>query len=241
MSFQALLFNIGASRGDRKRDAAIPLPAGVTECRNISYDQYGESSLLDVYSIGTEADWERISISVNNEALLYANRHTVYEGAEVNVTCTDNGDGTHTVFRSCSLCGGSLGIAAEPCKDKDFDGFCDGCGAEVDRRPDYELQSLKLLDSSERELTAIPDGGFYAEARVKKQKDAEPVVILLVAYTADGQMVSTTFLRADVPTGSTYSQGAWFTNNGNIGEIKAFMLSSLGNPVPLGEAKAVKA
>ena len=49
MSFQALLFNIGASKSDRKRDAAIPLPAGVTECRNISYDQYGESSLLDVY------------------------------------------------------------------------------------------------------------------------------------------------------------------------------------------------
>ena len=49
MSFQALLFNINASRADRKRDAAIPLPTGVTECRNISYDQYGLSSLLDVY------------------------------------------------------------------------------------------------------------------------------------------------------------------------------------------------
>ena len=49
MSLQSLLFNFGASRADRKRDAAIPLPAGVTECRNISYDQYGESSLLDVY------------------------------------------------------------------------------------------------------------------------------------------------------------------------------------------------
>ena len=49
MSLQALLFNIGATRADRKRDAAIPLPVGVTECRNISYDQYGKSSQLDVY------------------------------------------------------------------------------------------------------------------------------------------------------------------------------------------------
>ena len=49
MSLQSLLFHLRASRSDRKRDAAIPLPTGVTECRNISYDQYGESSLLDVY------------------------------------------------------------------------------------------------------------------------------------------------------------------------------------------------
>jgi len=49
MSLQALLFNLSASRSDRKRDSAIPLPAGITECRNIAYDQYGESSLLDVY------------------------------------------------------------------------------------------------------------------------------------------------------------------------------------------------
>ena len=49
MSLQALLFSLSASRADRRRDAAIPLPAGITECRNIAYDQYGESSLLDVY------------------------------------------------------------------------------------------------------------------------------------------------------------------------------------------------
>ena len=49
MSLQAILFNLGASRSDKKRDAAIPLPEGVTECRNISYGCHGDWNLLDVY------------------------------------------------------------------------------------------------------------------------------------------------------------------------------------------------
>ncbi len=49
MSLQALLFNMMATRSDKKRDSAIPLPQDVTECRNISYGSHGKWSLLDVY------------------------------------------------------------------------------------------------------------------------------------------------------------------------------------------------
>ena len=49
MSLQSVLFQLGASRSDRKRDSAIALPAGITECRNISYGSHGTESLLDVY------------------------------------------------------------------------------------------------------------------------------------------------------------------------------------------------
>ena len=49
MSLKALLFRYNAGKSDKKRDALIPLPEGVTECRNISYGHYGADSLLDVY------------------------------------------------------------------------------------------------------------------------------------------------------------------------------------------------
>ena len=49
MSLQAFLFRYGANKGDTKRDKAIPLPAGITECRNISYGCHGRDNLLDVY------------------------------------------------------------------------------------------------------------------------------------------------------------------------------------------------
>ena len=49
MSLQGLMFRINASKSDRERDAVIPLPAGITECRNISYGSHGRDNLLDVY------------------------------------------------------------------------------------------------------------------------------------------------------------------------------------------------
>ena len=49
MSFQSIMFNIGATIHDYKRDKAIPLPSGITECRNISYGCHGKWNLLDVY------------------------------------------------------------------------------------------------------------------------------------------------------------------------------------------------
>ena len=49
MSLAGLLFQFSATRSDKKRDAAIPLPGGVTQCRDISYGCHGKESLLDVY------------------------------------------------------------------------------------------------------------------------------------------------------------------------------------------------
>ena len=43
------MMNINATINDYKRDSAIPLPEGITECRNISYGSHGKWNLLDVY------------------------------------------------------------------------------------------------------------------------------------------------------------------------------------------------
>ena len=49
MSLTGILFNLSAARSDKKRDAAIALPEGVTEHRDISYGPHGQDNLLDVY------------------------------------------------------------------------------------------------------------------------------------------------------------------------------------------------
>lgn len=49
MSLQSILLNIGASKTDKKRDAAIELPKGVTVCADIRYAPHGKEGLLDVY------------------------------------------------------------------------------------------------------------------------------------------------------------------------------------------------
>lgn len=74
MSLQSIMFNLGAARSDRKRDSAIALPAGVTECRNISYGPYGKDNLLDVYyPAGTEASLPTI-VSIHGGGYVYGSK-----------------------------------------------------------------------------------------------------------------------------------------------------------------------
>ena len=74
MSLQGLMFNITASRSDRKRDGAIPLPEGVTEFRDISYGPYEKWSLLDVYCPeGTTAPLPTI-VSIHGGGYVYGTK-----------------------------------------------------------------------------------------------------------------------------------------------------------------------
>ena len=74
MSLQSVLFNIGASRSDRKRDALIPLPQGVTECRNISYGSHKKDNLLDVYyPMGAQGKLPTI-VSIHGGGYVYGNK-----------------------------------------------------------------------------------------------------------------------------------------------------------------------
>jgi len=74
MSFESIMFNIGASRADRKRDSLIPLPQGVTECRNISYGSHGKDNLLDVYfPMGTQKPLPTI-VSIHGGGYVYGSK-----------------------------------------------------------------------------------------------------------------------------------------------------------------------
>ncbi len=74
MSFESIMFNIRASKSDRLRDAAIPLPQGITECRNISYGSHGDWNLLDVYTpSGTNQPLPTI-VSIHGGGYVYGNK-----------------------------------------------------------------------------------------------------------------------------------------------------------------------
>ena len=74
MTFQALAMNVIATRSDRKRDKAIPLPTGVTECRNISYGPYGDWNLLDVYCPEGTAEALPTIVSIHGGGYVYGNK-----------------------------------------------------------------------------------------------------------------------------------------------------------------------
>ena len=74
MSLESILFNIGAKRSDKKRDAAIPLPEGITQCRNIRYGPHGDWNLLDVYyPDGTDTPLPTI-VSIHGGGYVYGSK-----------------------------------------------------------------------------------------------------------------------------------------------------------------------
>ena len=74
MSVEALLFRYNAGKNDRKRDSAIPLPEGVTECRNISYGSHEKDNLLDVYyPAGTTTPLPTI-VSIHGGGYVYGSK-----------------------------------------------------------------------------------------------------------------------------------------------------------------------
>lgn len=74
MSLQGFFFRLGAGRSDRQRDRAIPVPAGVTACRNIRYGDHGRWNRLDVYHLdGAETALPTI-VSVHGGGYVYGTK-----------------------------------------------------------------------------------------------------------------------------------------------------------------------
>ena len=74
MTFNSLWFCFSAGRSDKKRDAAIPLPTGITERRNISYGSHGKENLLDVYyPAGTSGSLPTI-VSIHGGGYVYGSK-----------------------------------------------------------------------------------------------------------------------------------------------------------------------
>lgn len=105
----------------------------------------------------------------------------------------------------------------------------------------YEIEALTVRGGDDRPLEQLPETGFYAEATVKRGWNTSDAVVLLAAYTADGRLVEKAYLRAFVSEGTTYSLGAWFSNDGgDIGCVKAFVVSGLSDGTPLCEAAEIR-
>ena len=74
MSLQALMFNISATINDYKRDKVIPLPEGITQCRNISYGSEGKWNLLDVYYPDDTAHPLPTIVSIHGGGYVYGSK-----------------------------------------------------------------------------------------------------------------------------------------------------------------------
>lgn len=75
MSYQSLMFRLGAGRSDRKRDRAIPLPTGVAQTRDLSYGPFGKWNRFDIYCPEDQKDAPLPTIvSIHGGGYVYGNK-----------------------------------------------------------------------------------------------------------------------------------------------------------------------
>lgn len=74
MSIQAFLFRRGAAKSDAKRDAAIPLPQGVTSFLDLSYGPNGKWNLLDVYIPADATEPLPTIVSIHGGGYVYGSK-----------------------------------------------------------------------------------------------------------------------------------------------------------------------
>ena len=73
MSLASIMFNIGASKGDRKRDKQIPFPKGVVEITDLSYGRYRRHNRMDIY-YPEGADRCPIIVNVHGGGYVYGDK-----------------------------------------------------------------------------------------------------------------------------------------------------------------------
>ena len=105
---------------------------------------------------------------------------------------------------------------------------------------EYTINGILLRDGSTYEpVSGIPTGNLLAEISVTNLCSTHVDTVMLVTYDTDGRMLEIGYLYASVPVGGTFTFGMDVDNtDGNVGSVKAFVLSALNSILPLAEAKS---
>ncbi len=107
-----------------------------------------------------------------------------------------------------------------------------------DRDVEYRINGITILGEGYQEMDSIPLGSFYAQVSITNLKSETVDCLILATYNENGQMLNLYFLYADPQVGQTFMLGTRINNtNGEVKEIRAFMLPMLGGPmVPLANS-----
>ncbi len=103
----------------------------------------------------------------------------------------------------------------------------------------YTINSLKLVSASGEEYDEIPtDKGFIVDMDVTKVADRSGQDYFIVAaYGENGTLVSLNYIKADLPTGTSFSCGVNMPKTDElIDTVKAFVWDGLGTATPLAQS-----
>ncbi len=112
----------------------------------------------------------------------------------------------------------------------------------ADRGVEYHINGLYLRSSDNYELiSSIPNSSFIVEVDVTNICANSYDTIILAFYKENGQFIGMQYMYAKSQAGQTMAFGSYVDNSkGDIAKIKAFVLPTLGSPIPLANSAEVK-
>lgn len=107
---------------------------------------------------------------------------------------------------------------------------------------EYQINGIILKSSSTYEvIDSIPDSSFLVEVSVTNVCADDTDAVILAYYKENGQYIGMQYLYTKSQAGQTMRFGASVDNTkGEIAKIKAFVLPTLGSPIPLANSAEVK-
>ena len=102
-------------------------------------------------------------------------------------------------------------------------------------QPAFRINSVTVQDNNGKELKSIPATDFLATVSVTNLTVTESPLIFLSAYTADGKYRGLMWVQVNAAPGATVAVTLPIDNtDGEIGELKAFAVTSFDDLTPIG-------
>jgi len=106
---------------------------------------------------------------------------------------------------------------------------------------EYHINGITLRSGSTNlPVGAIPEGSFYAEVSFTNRTSDHMDMLVLATYTAEGKLLDMYFLYTCPQKGQTAVMGVLLDHDkGQIGEVKAFILTGFNGTQPLANSVSV--
>ena len=103
----------------------------------------------------------------------------------------------------------------------------------------YSIGSLTVQNDSGQPLEGIPESDFYVNAEILRSEDAADALVVLAAYDQNGKMLSVRCAKTPSAEEGGTVNIRMENPDGEVAEVRAFVLRSLGMPVALCPAVSV--
>ena len=220
----------------------------------------GCTGIEKVYYAGSENEWKDLSISNGNEPLTGAQ---IFYGSTLDnyycrITAKVCTGGRVSVSATTAVEGETITVTATPYAGYQLDGiYVDGTLIEGNTfsvtgnhevsavfsllpggTGDYRLEAIAVTSSAGEKLQELRAEELLVTVAVKHTQESGGAVVMLAQYDAEGRYQGLLWLTLDeVPVGAAIKVTLPVDNrSGRIANLKAFVVSSVLSPVPMGNA-----